>query len=357
MSRNYRAKLVPVAIALSLIISGCGSSDGDDLPRLGADISQTTVSGLSAGAYMAGQFHLAHSRIVKGAGLVAGGPWACAQSAFAKVMPGPGQTLINLSLAINGCMLNRLGAWRIPNPPRLAGRARKLAKSGGIDALENIASDRIYIYSGSADRVVVPQIADFTAEFYRQVGIDAKAIKQVRGKGAGHAFVTLDQGGECKTTKTPFIVDCDYDQAGVILRHLRGPAARPPAKPSGEVIIFDQTEFTRDLKGSGLAREGALYVPEACAGRSGCGVHIVFHGCSQNRRSVGDSAITKTGYLRWADAHRVVVLFPQVTDSPVNPKGCWDWWGYTGDNFLTKSGPQIRAVRRMLKRLAGPRDN
>ena len=37
------------------------------------DIGETSVSGLSSGAYMAVQFHVSFSSIVKGAGITAGG--------------------------------------------------------------------------------------------------------------------------------------------------------------------------------------------------------------------------------------------------------------------------------------------
>jgi hypothetical protein len=32
----------------------------------------------------------------------------------------------------------------------------------------------------------------------------------------------------------------------------------------------------------------------------------------------------------------MVLLYPQATTSgliPYNPKGCWDWWGYTGADY------------------------
>jgi len=48
----------------------------------------------------------------------------------------------------------------------------------------------------------------------------------------------------------------------------------------------------------------------------------------------------------------LIVLFPQVSSTPANPQACWDWWGYTGRQFLTRDAPQIVAVRRMLQRLA-----
>ena len=41
--------------------------------------AQVTVSGLSSGGFFAHQFHVAHSSWVKGAGLIAAGPYHCAQ--------------------------------------------------------------------------------------------------------------------------------------------------------------------------------------------------------------------------------------------------------------------------------------
>jgi hypothetical protein len=40
---------------------------------------------------------------------------------------------------------------------------------------------------------------------------------------------------------------------------------------------------------------------------------------------------------------------------PFNPFGCWDLWGfnYTGQDYHTKSGKQIRAVAAMINALVG----
>ena len=51
----------------------------------------------------------------------------------------------------------------------------------------------------------------------------------------------------------------------------------------------------------------------------------------------------------------IVVLYPQIQDTtfgPVNPEGCWDWWGYTDANYANQSGRQIRAVAQMTNILA-----
>jgi hypothetical protein len=300
---------------------------------------------------MAGQFHLAHSRSVIGAGILAGGPWACAQSAFADVMPGPGQAFINVQRAVNGCMLNRLEAWGIPDPKKLSERARRLAGAGKIDPLANAASDRIYLFAGRNDRIVVPEMTRYARDFYREIGMADSNIAVVDSIGAGHAFVTLDKGSSCETSEPPYIVDCDYDQAGAMLAHILGKPPRTPAPYSGRMTIFDQTEFAADMPEAGLASEGVLYVPNPCGSGERCSVHILFHGCDQNRTKAGSQVIFDTGILRWADAYRLIVLFPQAEKSSVNPKGCWDWWGYTGSAFLTRDGVQIKAVRQMLDRL------
>ena len=63
--------------------------------------------------------------------------------------------------------------------------------------------------------------------------------------------------------------------------------------------------------------------------------------------------IEGSGFARWADANRFVILFPQVSANPLlNPKGCWDWWGYTGEDYLTKDASQIAAIWKMAERLA-----
>ena len=47
------------------------------LPGFNADIAQTSISGISSGAYMAVQFGTAWSSIITGVGAIAGGPFGC----------------------------------------------------------------------------------------------------------------------------------------------------------------------------------------------------------------------------------------------------------------------------------------
>ena len=348
-----------VALAVALLLAACQPQSTPPVAKLGAhatNIAETSLSGISSGAYMAGQFQLAHGEIVVGAAIIAGGPFACSESLFADMMPGPGTILINMGKAINGCMLNTLWMMGVPNPPGLARRARTLAERGDIAPIETVTSDRVYLFSGTEDTVVRPPIVAAARDFYRALGVPEDRLAVVDTIRAGHAFVTLDSGNACSRNEKPYVVDCDYDQADALLTHIYGPLSPRTTKPGGAFQLFDQREFTSGLGDHGLADSGVVYVPPACRptarGSAGCRVHVSYHGCAQSRAEVGDAYIAGTALAQWADTNRLIVLFPQVRSGPTNPQGCWDWWGYTGKEFLTRRAPQIIAVRRMLERLA-----
>ncbi|MGZ5889593.1 MAG: extracellular catalytic domain type 2 short-chain-length polyhydroxyalkanoate depolymerase [Hyphomicrobium sp.] len=353
MTKHLR--IAVAVIALGLLLCGCGQKQGSELPTLCAKIDQTSVSGISSGAYMAGQFEIAHSHDVIGAAIIAGGPYGCSESLFADVIPGPGTALLNLTKAINGCMLNSLQAFGVPNPKLLAERARQLAERGSVDPVAGVRHDRIYLFSGQDDHTVVPAIVASAKEFYEALGVPDANIEYVSNIPAGHAFVTEDKGPACDYSGRPYIVDCHYDQAGALLKQIYGPLNPRSAEPTGTFQVFNQNPFTKDLDNPGLSDEGIAYVPSACAADDGCRVHVAFHGCGQNRTFVGDTFARDSGFARWADTNNIIVLFPQTAATPLNPQGCWDWWGYTGREYLTRKAPQIVAVRRMIERLASPR--
>jgi hypothetical protein len=65
------------------------------LPALGAELSELTVSGISSGAYMAVQFQVAHSKLVRGAGVIAGGPYNCAEGSIRRAL-----TAVHVALVV-----------------------------------------------------------------------------------------------------------------------------------------------------------------------------------------------------------------------------------------------------------------
>lgn len=336
-------------IFASFALSACGD-DAPSLPALGADLNQTSVSGLSSGSYMAGQFHFAHSKIIVGAGLVAGGPYGCAESAFAAVNPvWPVMLAQNLNRAINGCTTAAMTVLGVPDPARLARRARARAAKGLIDPIERLRDDRVYLFTGLKDRTVAPMLVRQAVQLYEALGVQRENIALIENDDAGHGFLTEDQGNACAASTAPFVNDCDYDQAGAILSHIYGPLRAPTPELRGDLQVFGQAEFSEGS--DSLDKLGAVFVPESCAKNDGCRVHVAYHGCRQGRAKVGNAFVRDAGYNRWAAENRIIVLYPQVTETSANPLGCWDWWGYTGSEFLTRDAPQIKAVRSMLARL------
>lgn len=352
-------RLIPSILAVVVAIAaGCSEQTASSLPALEANRAETSVSGISSGAYMAGQFEMAHAKDVVGAALVAGGPYGCSESLYADVIPGPGTALLNLTKAINGCMQNGLQAFGVPDPKQLAERARWLAEHDRIDPIADVKADRIYLFSGKNDTTVVPPIVEAARKFYEDIGVPKENILFVSDIPAVHAFVTNERGPACDHTGKPYIVDCDYDQAGALLKQIYGTLNEPTDQaPSGTLATFDQAQFTEGLANHGMSDEGLIYVPSSCQDTGGCRVHIAFHGCGQNRTFVGDAFARDAGYARWADSNNIIVLFPQTATTPLNPQGCWDWWGFTGADYLTRKAPQITAVYRMLERLSAPRSS
>ena len=321
----------------------------EDLPQLGVTLPATSVSGLSSGAYMAGQIELAHSKDIVGAGIVAGGPFACAETASSQLFPyWPIVMWQNASQAANACMK---ASWGAPDADKLAKRAKQLAEDGKIDELSGLADDKVYLFSGNEDQIVERQVVEAAKRFYVTAGVPEVSVTLVEKEG-GHAFMTETEGTACGLSKVPYVSDCDYDQAKAILEWIYGPPlAAPSQSPTGKFIIFDQSPFSQGVA-NGLAAEGVVYVPAACETTPGCRLHIALHGCEQARESVGDAFIKGSGFARYADTNRLVILFPQVAGSVVNPAGCWDWWGYSDIDYLGKDAPQIAAIWAMAERLA-----
>ena len=341
-----------------------------------------TVSGLSSGAFFAHQFHVAFSRLVEGAGLVAGGPYGCAEPPdepwWLAIHP-YGRTLTALSVCTRvarGTVEGWADWWggALPEAPTVerAITVTDVTRAGaGIDDPANLADDRVWLFHGTRDTVVPTATGAVLAEYYRRAGVTGDRLAVVDNVSAGHGFPVDEFRGEsrfrkltCAEQAPPFVVDCDRDAAGELLRHLLPDGfADSPVEPRRERLIgFDQREFFDAAADSAsLADIGYAYVPVACdTAAAGCRLHVALHGCSQNAEAVDDDFVWDAGYNRWAEANRIVVLYPQTRawSSPWdafgwggNPQGCWDWWGYSGEAYAERGGVQMQAVRTMIARL------
>jgi len=313
-------------VALATLI---GAAAAAPLPKLMLDPAQTTVSGLSSGGFMAVQLHVAYSATFKkGAGVVAGGPYDCAEG-----------SIVNAT----GRCLTHSGGIPVSN---LVTTTKNWANSGFIDAVANLAESKIYLFSGTQDTTVVQAVMNDLQTYYQSF-VPVPNIVYKNDLAAAHAMVTDDFGNSCGISAPPYISDCDFDLAGEILRQLYGTlTARNDGQLSGTFTEFDQTAF---VSGHGMASTGWVFVPQSCNGGARCRLHVVLHGCRQNTADIGQQYVRNTGYNRWADTNNIVVLYPQTSDTAVN--SCWDWWGYDNANYARKSGPQMMAIKAMVDQL------
>jgi len=358
----HQARMTARVIRWALIASALPIAPGlaaDGAPPLGAynaDISESSVSGISSGAFMAVQFGVAWSSIIKGVGVIAGGPYYCAQGTAAEGLLGN----LGPDLRATGpCMQGPL-----PDLEPLFEKTDEWTRGGDIDDPHNIANQRIYIFSGYNDTVVAPKVGEAAYRFYLHYlgGRNNGSLFYQSAVGAGHSQVTVDYGLPCNKNEGYFIDHCNYDQAGIILQHIYG-ALNPKNRDAltGKLLAFDQRELTSPTSPASysMAETGYLYVPASCAAQRACRVHVAFHGCKQNVDMIEHRYIEHAGYNEWADSNDLIILYPQTiagnpaTDpfTPLNPFGCWDWWGYTNFNYAVKAGRQITTIKAMLDRL------
>jgi len=288
---------------------------------------------------MATQFHVAYSGIVNGAALIAGAPYYCAADSVAN--------------GLGRCMK---GDSDIPVGEFVA-LTKQWSTDGAIDPVGGLAQDRVWIFHGAKDPYVSTPVAEAVEAYYRTLLNPANLVR-VEYAGAGHTFPTARSDARaCDSSEPPFLGNCGLDGANALLTHLYGPLQDGrPVRP-GELMEFDQTPYAESADSASFADRGWIFVPESCrdSTASPCRLHVVFHGCKQGATPIGKAFILGAGYLEAAGSNRIVLLFPQVKASyvPLNPMGCWDWWGYEGDDYAAKAGPQMRAVREMIGDLLG----
>jgi len=319
------------------------------LPALGSDSSAVTVSGISSGGYMAVQFQVAYSKLVKGAGIIAAGPYDCAEGSAVR--------------ALSNCM----APTRWAQPPAagdVKARMESRARLDLIDPPAALADDKVWVLTGGADHTVERPVVDALVGFYK-AWVPAESIRLVTLPDAGHAMISVadSKPNACDTSEPPYINRCgDFDAPGELLGHLLGKLKPKSVPEPGHLVTFDQRPFTGGLPADiSMGEQGFAYIPASCRA-GGCRVHVAFHGCRQGEDQVGRRFVEGAGYNAWAETNRLVVLYPQAVARSglaagsmrwiYNPKGCWDWWGYSAVDYATRNAPQMVAVRKMIARLA-----
>ena len=330
MNTRWVTRLPWLALLASAGIA-CAKDAGTSLPRLKLDPARTAVVGLSSGAYMATQAQMAYPELFPNAALVAGGPFGCAGG--------------KLDVALGSCMKG----VPAPDVAALVASAEKRSAAGEIGALKDLVHAHVYLLHGSADALVAPAVAEAGAHFYEQLRDDTPGLKgmQVHDDGErtfAHNLPVAAAGDDCGKSVTPYLGHCGFDAAGEIFARMFGKTTHAAAEARGELRTFDQDALRPDGADAFMASTGYIYLPPACLAGKPCGVVVAFHGCKQNADAVGEAFVKDAGFNRWADVYNVAVLYPQTRASfaPLNPQACWDWWGYSGADYDSRHGVQLR---------------
>ena len=349
-----------ISLIFAFIFLSPFSFASSELPKLNAIKNQSSISGLSSGAFMATQYHIAYSQDLVGVAAVAGGPWQCAASN--PLISNPLSTATSTCTCLKGLPCPYLGA-PFPDVNEIYKLAKKAEQAGDIDTLANVLDDKVYLFSGKQDKTVLTPVVDSANDFYQTLGLSDEQILYDNQVDAGHAFITNQEVDlDCPLSQTPFINDCQYRQASILLEQIYGELDAPTPYKAQNLIQFEQKPFVPEYRFniSSMSPEAYVYIPTDCQqDATECRVHVALHGCEQGMQSIDDRYVTGTGYLDVAEANQLIVLFPQVDKSayiPFNPKGCWDFWGYTNNSlppytYYTKEAIQMRTIKAMLDHL------
>lgn len=308
-------------LSATLLVSSAVWSD--PTPSFSIDKDRVTVSGVSAGAQMAHQLHIAYPDVFSGAGIIAGGPFGCAEGSLATAMT-------RCMGSVNG----KLPLAQFTEEIKAASRDGKLGETTAL------ADDLVWVFHGVLDKIVAVELSVATISVYAEF-MPEENIQYINDIEAAHNFPTRGQGNSCIETESPFIGNCGFDAAGKLLQHLYGNLDEPSKEPQAKLV---ETTLPGAIA-AGLNETAYLYIPPACrnSGQS-CRAHLVLHGCAQSSVQIGTEFINKSGYLSWAKANNIVLAFPQVATATANPFACWDWWGYTGASYRWRDGAQMKVL-------------
>ena len=274
-----------------------------------------SVSGFSSGGFMSMQMHIAHSSLIQGVGIIAGGPYHCMQTYSQKT------------------------CTKFPNKieiSRLVKYAKEEELKGNIDSLTNLNSTEVWLFGGTKDKMVLQGIVGKVSEFYEYFQANVEFVQNIESQ---HMFVTDSFGSLCGVYEWPYIANCQFDSAGRILSKIYGELLMKKPYSQRRLHKFDQRVYESDQVG--MADFGYIYVPESCWIET-CRVHMVLHGCGMNTDYIGSFLIKFAGYNEWAEANSLIIIYPQAArHHKLNYGACWDASGSWDPNYSTKKGKHL----------------
>lgn len=335
---------------LSLAVAAEAVCQFDPNPAVPA-YSSITVSGQSAGASAALQHAVAFSSRTDGLLVAAGSPYGCGAADWHD------WTCYYFGLS-EADMVRYL---------------RRRAEQDLIDDPRNLKDMPVLLFSGALDFVVFTGVMRSVQHQLGAFGVRPKRAFHTR---ASHVW-SRDHGrcscGQCALQSSSLeccdVNNCGYDLSGDMLRTFFGDRVQPRTETRRRGLRWiEQWKYLPRSAGpanaSTLLRWAPAYVPESCeANLLLCAVHVNYHGCTPNPKKRGADRHSRTWADRlvwvnsidinnYAEANRIVVLYPQAAGSDSIGEGCFNWASYEDDPlFDTRLGVQLNTVLGMLAAL------
>ena len=335
MSILARYALLAACLVNLAAVEQASAQNAGPLPAYNVDPSQVSVSGVSSGASMAIQLGVAYASRIMGVAAFSTAPYDCLRG-------------LGSSLTSNNCT-----GFNTPQIAELKGNMLRWSGKEN-DPVQDIASQRIYVFVGKHDVTDSATVVNQTVNLYREFVPDAN-LQYETAIDAGHTLPTDFEipgwpGYTCEKPGEIPLANCRYDGAGVSLQWIYGPLTRAVVA-AGSLFPIDQSEFV--TRAQGMDTIGWLYVPKSCEAGAVCRLHVFLHPCGQSYFTRNDTLYANySGHSLWADANNIVLLFPQTyPDTTVNPDGCWDDSGIYDDGFDRKAGKQTSAIMAMVDRI------
>jgi len=233
--------------------------------NLKIDPNKISTSGISSGGFMAHQLHVAHSSNLMGVGIIAGGPYNCAQGSAVKGM----QECTAMGEVIRWLpdlpYLSYQGPDPAPQGREASDKAMAMAKQAVSDTLsvdknnkidnpKGLFGDRVILIHGKSDRLLPEGVMDATNQYYKMIyehygqALPADTLTYLKTLPAEHSVPTdnfiglkvaagekvmVEKGervGNCKTFGSPYLNVCaKQDCAGSCCPESAKPACGDPA--------------------------------------------------------------------------------------------------------------------------------
>ena len=281
---------------------------------MSADPNSVTVSGHSAGCFMADEMMMVHSESIKGAGLFQCWPYG--------VLSRPDLVNENSSAELQAEVS--------------IGQIAEAEAAGKIDPTSNLANNSVYIFTGGEDDITPAPMQEAMNTVYEHYGVTN--LHHVVDPNVDHWFESEVMLPGLKQ----MFVDLGYANDTNDFNELAADTS------NGIWSDFDQTEFVvnQDFSRYGWDTTGKVFIPNQCNTKT-CKLHISFHSCGSDAATMAE----RSSYALLGSTNDIIMVFPESY--------CW---GIDDDNatsslYGTYESEYVQSINNMICRLTSSEAN